>query len=284
MKISGAQLVSVLLSYILLNKLIEVGETMIKTINTINTINTIKTKNMKNPTNGIYDVEGTFPSIHAIPNAGHKFIVSITDDFDEPRYYDEVVALLASASEDDTIIWNINSKGGFVDTLQMLLGWKAMCQAKQIHVLCGDASSCASAFFLSEADEYIVSEGATLFIHEFQVGNRGTNSNVVRRVEHTTKENERFVRETYKWFLDESNGEIDEVLRGVEFYFNADEIRQRLQKREEIKAGQQNLNGALEENTLEDMSDDELQDELDGLADVIKELKKEQAKRKKGHK
>ena len=254
---------------------------MIKTIKTIKTINT---KNMKNTANGIYDAEGTFPSIHAIPNAGHKFIVSITDDFDEPRYYDEVVALLASASEDDTIIWNINSKGGFVDTLQMLLGWKAMCQAKQIHVLCGDASSCASAFFLSEADEYIVSEGATLFIHEFQVGNRGTNSNVVRRVEHTTKENERFVRETYKWFLDESNGEIDEVLRGVEFYFNADEIRQRLQKREEIKAEQQNLNGVLEENTLDDMSDDELQEELDTLTDIIKDLKKEQSKRKKSGK
>ena len=246
----------------------------------------IKTINSKPHTNGIYDAEGTFPSIHAIPNAGHKFIVSITDDFDEPRYYDEVIALLASASEDDTIIWNINSKGGFVDTLQMLLGWKAMCQAKQVHVLCGDASSCASAFFLSEADEYIVSEGATLFIHEFQVGNRGTNSNVVRRVEHTTKENERFVRETYKDFLDESKGEISEVLRGVEFYFNAEEIRERLQQREEIKAQQHQaeqdmFDSLLEENTIDNLSDDELQEEIDGLADVIKDLKKEQSKRKR---
>ncbi len=252
-------------------------------------IKTIKAKNSKTHTNGIYDAEGTFPSIHAIPNAGHKFIVSITDDFDEPKYYDEVIALLASASEDDTIIWNINSKGGFVDTLQMLLGWKAMCQAKQVHVLCGDASSCASAFFLSEADEYIVSEGATLFIHEFQVGNRGTNSNVVRRVEHTTKENERFVRETYKDFLDESNGEIDEVLRGVEFYFNADEIRQRLQKREQIKAKQQSqaeqdMFDSIEQEALDGLSDDELQEELELANEGLKAVKKEQARRKKGHK
>ena len=256
-------------------------------------IKTIKVKNSKTHTNGIYDAEGTFPSIHAIPNAGHKFIVSITDDFDEPRYYDEVIALLASASEDDTIVWNINSKGGFVDTLQMLLGWKAMCQAKQVHVLCGDASSCASAFFLSEADEYIVSEGATLFIHEFQVGNRGTNSNVVRRVEHTTKENERFVRETYKGFLDESKGEIDEVLRGVEFYFNADEIRQRLQQREEIKAQQQSQAEQDFLNSLQDggvteiiaeLSDEELQEELQLATEAQKEIKKEIAKRKKGHK
>ena len=249
----------------------------------------IKTINSKTHTNGIYDADGTFPSIHAIPNAGHKFIVSITDDFDEPRYYDEVVALLASAGEDDTIIWNINSKGGFVDTLQMLLGWKAMCQAKQVHVLCGDASSCASAFFLSEADEYIVSEGATLFIHEFQVGNRGTNSNVVRRVEHTTKENERFVRETYKGFLDESKGEIDEVLRGVEFYFNANEIRERLQQRELMKARQQaqakqDMFDNIEQQALDSLTDDELQEELELANEVIKDLKKEQAKRKKSSK
>ena len=253
----------------------------------------IKNINSKTYTNGIYDAEGTFPSIHAIPNAGHKFIVSITDDFDEPRYYDEVVALLASACEDDTIIWNINSKGGFVDTLQMLLGWKAMCQAKQVHVLCGDASSCASAFFLSEADEYIVSEGATLFIHEFQVGNRGTNSNVVRRVEHTTKENERFVRETYKGFLDESKGEIDEVLRGVEFYFNANEIRERLENREKLRAEQAQkdeqdfLNSLQEGNVTEiiaELSDDELQEELQLATEAQKEIKKEIAKRKKDKK
>ena len=97
---------------------------------------------------------------------------------------------------------------------------------------------------------------------------------------------ERFVRETYRGFLDESKGEIDEVLRGVEFYFNANEIRERLQQREEIKAQQQSqaeqdMFDSIEQQALEDMSDDELQDELDGLADMIKELKKEQAKRKR---
>ena len=41
---------------------------------------------------------------------------------------------------------------------------------------------------------------------------------------------------------------------------------------------------SIEREALNSMSDDELQEELDGLADVIKELKKEQAKRKKGNK
>ena len=41
---------------------------------------------------------------------------------------------------------------------------------------------------------------------------------------------------------------------------------------------------SIEQEALNSLSDDELQEELDGLADVIKDLKKEQAKRKKGHK
>ena len=82
--------------------------------------------------------------------------------------------------------------------------------------------------------------------------------------------------------------EIEDTLKGVEHYLSADEIRNRLQKREEIKAQQhqseQDVFDSIEQQALDSLSDDELQDELDGLADVIKELKKEQSKRKKGDK
>lgn len=247
----------------------------------------IKTINSKTHTNGIYDAEGTFPSIHAIPKQGFHYIVSITDDFDEPKYYDEVVALLSTASEEDTITFNINSNGGYVSSLAMLLTWKSMCKAYQIHVLSGNASSAASAFFLSNADEYVVSDMASMMIHEYQTSNGGSNSNVIKQATHTAKENEKFIRSCYEYFLTEA--EIEDTLKGVEHYLSADEIRERLQKREEIKAqrqsqAEQDMFDSIEQQALDNLSDDELQDELDGLADVIKELKKEQVKRKKGHK
>ena len=247
----------------------------------------IKTINSKTHTNGIYDAEGTFPSIHAIPKQGFHYIVSITDDFDEPKYYDEVVALLSTASEEDTITFNINSNGGYVSSLAMLLTWKSMCKAYQIHVLSGNASSAASAFFLSNADEYVVSDMASMMVHEYQTSNGGSNSNVIKQATHTAKENEKFIRNCYEYFLTEV--EIEDTLKGVEHYLSADEIRNRLGKREQIKAQQQSqaekdMFDSIEQQALDSFTDDELQDELDGLADVIKELKKEQAKRKKGHK
>ena len=247
----------------------------------------IKTINSKTHTNGIYDAEGTFPSIHAIPKQGFHYIVSITDDFDEPKYYDEVVALLSTASEEDTITFNINSNGGYVSSLAMLLTWKSMCKAYQIHVLSGNASSAASAFFLSNADEYVVSDMASMMVHEYQTSNGGSNSNVIKQATHTAKENEKFIRSCYEYFLTEA--EIEDTLKGVEHYLSADEIRERLQKREEIKAQQQSqaeqdVFDSIEQQALDSLTDDELQEELDGLADVIKDLKKEQAKRKKGNK
>ena len=247
----------------------------------------IKIINSKTHTNGIYDAEGTFPSIHAIPKQGYHYIVSITDDFDEPKYYDEVVALLSTASEEDTITFNINSNGGYVSSLAMLLTWKSMCKAYQIHVLSGNASSAASAFFLSNADEYVVSDMASMMIHEYQTSNGGSNSNVIKQATHTAKENEKFIRSCYEYFLTEA--EIEDTLKGVEHYLSADETRERLQKREEIKAqrqsqDEQDMFDSIEQEALNSLSDDELQEELDGLADVIKELKKEQSKRKKGNK
>lgn len=181
---------------------------------------------VQNPRNGIGDFFPHEPTIFAQHIGGTKFTVNITDDFDKPHTFDQVVALLSTAGEEDEIIFNINSGGGYVDSLNMLLGWKAMCKARQVHVLMGNASSAASAFFLSKADQYIVGEGATMMIHEFQAGTYGTQSNNNRRNSHTQKQCEKFVRATYAAFLSEK--EIEDVLSGVEIYLDAEEVTQRL--------------------------------------------------------
>ena len=127
-----------------------------------------------------------------------------------------------------------------------------------------------------------------MMIHSMQCGTGYTDANTIAtRAEHNKKINERFVRNTYKDFLTED--EIEGVLNSKEIYLEDFEIRERLEKREQIKAqrqhqSEQDMFDSIEQEALNSLSDDELQDELDGLADVIKELKKEQARRKKGHK
>ena len=52
-------------------------------------------------------------------------------------------------------------------------------------------------------------------------------------------------------------------------------------REEQQSQAEQDMFDSIEQQALDSLSDDELQDELDGLADMIKELKKEQVKRKR---
>ena len=234
-----------------------------------------------------YEIEKS-PSIFATPNHGVQYSVNVSQVFGSPHTFDEVIHLLSVATPEDIINFNINSNGGDFYSLVALRNAIRQTEAQVYMNLLGMCASAGSALFLENADGYKIHEDSCMMIHSMQCGTGYTDANTIAtRAEHNKKINERFVRNTYKDFLTED--EIESVLNSKEIYLEDFEIRQRLQKREEIKAQQHQseqdmFDSMLEENTIEKLSDDELQEELDELADVIKELKKEQAKRKKGWK
>ena len=244
--------------------------------------------NRVNKVNGIYDGKQTYPTIFAQP-LGNRFVVNITSDFDSSDTYDEIVALLSTATEIDEIVWNVSSYGGFVNSLQMLLGWKAMCPAHQTHVLHSNADSCASVFFLSDADQYIVGDGATMFLHEIQAGVSGTTSNMIRHMEHLKETNESFIKKSYQDFVSEE--EMNQILTGVELFFTADQIRERLQQREQKRqeeAQEQHSNFLKEiedqEYDFSELSIDELEEELQMYTEDMKKIRKALADKKKNTK
>lgn len=228
---------------------------------------------------GIYHHQHNRPSIYGTQLDATRYIISITDDVNSPHLYDEVVALLSTASENDEIVFNINSYGGYVDTLNMLVGWKAMCPARQVHVLMGNASSAATALFLSHADEYVIGDHASFMIHEFQVGTGGTESNSFRQSEFNHKRNHEFVRETYEGFLTEDEIE-NQVLKGLEIYLGAEEIKERLVARDQKRQDE----AALELSKVDDLSAfplDQLETAHQRYVERTKDIKREIKKRKK---
>ena len=241
--------------------------------------------NQVNKLNGIHDGKQTYPTIFA-QALGNRFVINITSDFDSSDTYDEIVALLSSATESDEIVWNISSYGGFVNSLQMLLGWKAMCPAHQTHVLHSNADSCASVFFLSDADQYIVGDGATMFLHEIQAGVSGTTSNMIRHMEHLKETNETFIKRAYSGFVSEN--EMNQILIGVEIFLTAEQIRNRLTSRQEkcMEESQEQATEFLKE--IEEAEFDyseiplqELEEELQMYNEDIKKLKRAIADKKK---
>ena len=231
--------------------------------------------------NGIYDGIKSSPTIYGVPNGGMKFIVNITEDFDTPDCYGDVISLLSNATELDEIVFNICSSGGYLSSLNMILGFKEMCLAKQTHVLFSEASSAATAFFLSPADQYIVGDRASFMIHEVQFGSGGTSANVRKHTDHVFKQNEKFVKDTYMDFLLDS--EIDSILQGIELYFDADEIRKRLMAREDKRKErlQQDFDNEIaKQEDLSQYSDEELTEEITLCRQDIKDYQKELKKRK----
>ena len=233
-----------------------------------------------------YEIEKS-PSIFATPNHGVHYSVNLSQVFGSPFNFDKVIHLLTVATHEDIINFNINSNGGDFYSLVALRNAIRQTEAQVYMNLLGMCASAGSALFLENADGYTIHD-SHMMIHSMQCGTGYTDANTIAtRAEHNKKINERFVRNTYKDFLTED--EIERVLNSKEIYLEDFEIRERLQKREEIKAQQQHQSeqdmfDSIEQQALDNLSDDELQEELDGLANVIKELKKEQAKRKKGGK
>ena len=231
-----------------------------------------------------YEIEKS-PSIFATPNHGVQYSVNVSQVFGSPHLFDEVIHLLSVATPEDIINFNINSNGGDFYSLVALRNAIRQTEAQVYMNLLGMAASAGSALFLENADGYKIHEDSCMMIHSMQCGTGYTDANTIAtRAEHNKKINERFVRNTYKDFLTED--EIESVLNSREIYLEDFEIRERLQQREEMKAQQHQseqdmFDSMLEENTIEKLSDDELQGEIDGLADVIKDLKKEQSKRKR---
>ena len=238
-----------------------------------------------------YEIEKS-PSIFATPNHGVQYSVNVSQVFGSPHTFDEVIHLLSVATPEDIINFNINSNGGDFYSLVALRNAIRQTEAQVYMNLLGMCASAGSALFLENADGYKIHEDSCMMIHSMQCGTGYTDANTIAtRAEHNKKINERFVRNTYKDFLTED--EIESVLNSKEIYLEDFEIRERLQKREEIKAQQQSQAEQDFLNSLQDggvteiiaeLSDEELQEELQLATEAQKEIKKEIAKRKNGHK
>ena len=231
-----------------------------------------------------YEIEKS-PSIFATPNHGVQYSVNVSQVFGSPHTFDEVIHLLSVATPEDIINFNINSNGGDFYSLVALRNAIRQTEAQVYMNLLGMAASAGSALFLESADGYKIHEDSCMMIHSMQCGTGYTDANTIAtRAGHNKKINERFVRHTYKDFL--TDDEIESVLNGKEIYLEDFEIRSRLQEREQLKAQQQTQSeqsfmDSIEQEALNNLSDEELQEEIDGLANVIKDLKKEQSKRKR---
>lgn len=159
-----------------------------------------------------------------------SYSVHINTDIRASSYYSKVFDMLLDSSDADIVTFWISSPGGRIDGLSTLLEGIKMTNAHTLAVIVGEASSAASILALS-CDEVVVSDSAESLVHHCRFGAGGKAADVRANVDHTLKITEKLARSAYRGFLTEP--ELEAMLDGKEYFFDADQLRERIQRRVE---------------------------------------------------
>ena len=150
----------------------------------------------------------------------------LVDDIGEASDYIELCDVLRSASPNDEILIRINSGGGSLATANMVVN---AIRESQAHVHGFIESTCASAATLIylACHSYSLSEDADMMIHTSSSLYGGKEHEQHSYVTFSRKKIHKMVRDRYAGFLTEK--EIENVLNGQDYYFDSEEIGERLE-------------------------------------------------------
>lgn len=155
----------------------------------------------------------------------NDYVVRIARDITEIDDFSDELQLLMFATEDDTIRFEVTTRGGELDTAHILV--RAMRATKaRTKAYIGPTCASAGTVIALACDEWEIDEMSSFMIHAGSYGAIGKQQEVRSKVEHNDKILDRFVRNTYTGFLTED--EMDRVIDGKDYYFDGDELAERL--------------------------------------------------------
>jgi len=166
--------------------------------------------------------------INSVVHSYQHHDVFLDGSIGDPSEYRELISLLFNAGDDDVFNLIINSEGGQLDTAMAIIEGLKNTPAKVTAVLVGACHSAASIISMY-CDEVIVLDSAYSMVHTASFGSVGTAGNVKLHTEFTVRQVEKILAETYEGFL--TKEEMAQVKAGVELWFDAEDIKQRMTKR-----------------------------------------------------
>ena len=169
----------------------------------------------------------------------NSYRVHLNEAIKQPDYYSRFFDMCLRASEHDNIDLIVSSPGGTIAGMSYILEGLRLTDASTRAIIVGEASSAASMIALS-CDSLVITDSSEMLCHSLRGGIGGKMADVVAYAQHNAKMSDTLVNTVYEGFL--SPDEIREMQKGEEIYLCADEIRERLNKREEyFKAKEQAL-------------------------------------------
>lgn len=154
--------------------------------------------------------------------------VFLDEEIGPPSKYRDLVNALHMSGENDQVNFFVNSSGGMLSSaLSIIEGIKAS-DAIVRAIIVGECHSAASMITLN-CHEIIVTDSAHMLCHTASFGTGGFTQNVKSHSDFSTAFINGIIDETYAGFM--TVEELTELKKGVEFWFNAEQIRSRLETR-----------------------------------------------------
>lgn len=161
-----------------------------------------------------------------------KYTVMFESDIEDAEEHSEQFYVMEQAGKDDIVEVSISSIGGSVATISKFQDVIKNSEAHFHGKLHGYGYSAGGALFLL-CDSWEVSDLATFMAHSVQTGYGGGTQAIEAHSKMSAKQNRTLCEMLYKDFL--SPEEIDKICDGFEIWMDAEEIRERLEKRQTLR-------------------------------------------------
>lgn len=174
----------------------------------------------KSLNNAIYRENSPEIMVRFRPMESGTFIAEIKDPIEDPKQFSSIVQAMGDMEKDDVFELHITTDGGSISAGSCLLHAMDKCKG-HIHVVAtGGVHSFGTAILL-KAHSFELSHEFEALIHAGSLGYGSDFSEYKQYSEFSIRQHDKFIRNTYKHFLDES--EIVSLLNGKPIVLDADE-------------------------------------------------------------
>lgn len=174
-------------------------------------------------------------AVFEMPTNQRHISIYLSDAIGDPIDYTDVIQRIKTAKASDVVYIHLNTPGGRVDTGIQIMNAMANTPAHVVTVLEGEACSIGSLIFLC-GDEFVVNDDCIFMIHNYSGGYRGKGHELGSFVTAYNEYFEKVARKKYYGFLTED--EIKRVVKGEDFWFDSEEVRQRLDRMVRIRSNE----------------------------------------------
>ena len=160
-----------------------------------------------------------------------KYEFHLDQDILEPCYYRNLITVLHNATEDDVVVLNINSQGGMLDSAISIMDALNNTRATTIAITTGSCYSAATLIALS-CSNVEVGEFSNWMLHDGSYGVVSKSTDIVNRASFENRFIRKLFSRVYIPFISES--ELEDVMRGLDLWLTAEEVKERLANMYEI--------------------------------------------------